>query len=225
MEVRDIIAYLKLAMNPHDSIALQRVINTPPRGIGRMTLDEIENRSRELGLSHWDAISDLIADERRLSPRAVAALQNFQRIVNQLAARAERVLSLNRPAGAAGQDDVSAAAEDEDFESSSPVSDLVKAAILDSGYENALKSENNEEAEARLENLQELVNAAVDYDEEDAQGLRDFIDHSALVADTDQYKADVPVTLMPAHSAKGLEFPLVFIVGLEDGLFPHSRSL
>jgi ATP-dependent DNA helicase UvrD/PcrA len=70
-----------------------------------------------------------------------------------------------------------------------------------------------------------LVNAAVDYDEQGAEGLRDFIDHSALVADTDQYKSDVPVTLMTAHSAKGLEFPLVFIVGLEDGLFPHSRSL
>jgi DNA helicase-2/ATP-dependent DNA helicase PcrA len=111
------------------------------------------------------------------------------------------------------------------LESDSPVSDVVKAAIFDSGYEHALKAENNDEAEARLENLQELVNAAVDYDEQGAEGLRDFIDHSALVADTDQYKSDVPVTLMTAHSAKGLEFPLVFIVGLEDGLFPHSRSL
>src|SRR5205807_3939864 len=111
------------------------------------------------------------------------------------------------------------------IESASTVSDLVKAAILDTGYEYALKSENSDEAEARLENLQELVNAAVDYDEMGPEGLRDFIDHSALVADTDQYQSDVPVTLMTAHSAKGLEFPLVFIVGLEDGLFPHSRSL
>jgi len=117
------------------------------------------------------------------------------------------------------------AAEPHTIESESPVSDLVKAAIMDSGYEHALKAENNDEAEARLENLQELVNAAVDYDEEGPQGLRDFIDHSALVSDTDQYKGDVPVTLMTAHSAKGLEFPVVFIVGLEDGLFPHSRSL
>jgi DNA helicase-2/ATP-dependent DNA helicase PcrA len=77
----------------------------------------------------------------------------------------------------------------------------------------------------RVENLQELVNAAVDYDAEDAgEGLRDFIDHAALVSDSDQYKQDAPVTLMTVHSAKGLEFPLVFIVGLEDGLFPHSRS-
>jgi DNA helicase-2/ATP-dependent DNA helicase PcrA len=72
--------------------------------------------------------------------------------------------------------------------------------------------------------LQELVNAAVDYDEQEIEGLREFIDHSALVSDQDDYKRDAPVTLMTAHSAKGLEFPLVFIVGLEDGLFPHSRS-
>ena len=213
MEVRDIIAYLKLAMNPHDSIALQRVINTPPRGIGKVTIDEIENRARELGISLWDAISDVVEDPR-FSPRAAAALANFQKIVNRLAARVEQILR-GTPA-----DD-----SDSDVESTSPVSDLVKAAILDTGYENALKSENSEEAEGRLENLQELVNAAVDYDEQGPEGLRDFIDHSALVADTDQYKADVPVTLMTAHSAKGLEFPLVFLVGLEDGLFPHSRSL
>lgn len=214
MEVRDIIAYLKLAMNPHDSIALQRVINTPSRGIGKVTLDEIDNRARELGISLWDAISDLVEDAR-FSPRAGAALANFQKIVNRLAARVEQVMG-DAP-------DLDEAASD--VESTAPVSELVKAAILDTGYENALKSENNDEAEARLENLQELVNAAVDYDEQGPEGLRDFIDHSALVADTDQYKADVPVTLMTAHSAKGLEFPLVFLVGLEDGLFPHSRSL
>src|SRR5258706_9700857 len=125
----------------------------------------------------------------------------------------------------AGVGAVSEGSDRQTVESASPVSDLVKAAILDTSYENALKAENNDEAEARLENLQDLVNAAVDYDEEGPEGLRDFIDHSALVADTDQYKADVPVTLMTAHSAKGLEFPLVFIVGLEDGLFPHSRAL
>jgi DNA helicase-2/ATP-dependent DNA helicase PcrA len=221
MEVRDIIAYLKLAINPHDSIALQRIINTPPRGIGKMTLDEIENRARELGISYWDAISDLVADEQRLSPRAVAVLANFQRILRGLASKVEVVLRASEEPDRDYDDE----SVEQQIESTSQVSDLVKAAILDTGYENALKAENSEEAEARLENLQELVNAAVDYDEQGAEGLRDFIDHSALVADTDQYKADVPVTLMTAHSAKGLEFPLVFLVGLEDGLFPHSRSL
>jgi DNA helicase-2/ATP-dependent DNA helicase PcrA len=229
MEVRDIIAYLKLAMNQHDSIALQRVINTPTRGIGKMTLDEIDMRARELGVSYWEAIADLLADERRLSPRAGAALANFQKIIKGLAARVESVMVAVDSNGddeiRGSRPTVKEGANTQTVESSSPVSDLVKAAILETGYENALKAENNEEAEARLENLQELVNAAVDYDEQGPEGLRDFIDHSALVADTDQYKSDVPVTLMTAHSAKGLEFPLVFIVGMEDGLFPHSRSL
>src|SRR5438067_1748085 len=240
MEVRDIIAYLKLALNPHDSIALQRVINSPSRGIGKMTMDEIEQRARELGVSYWEAIADLISDQQRLGPRAIAALENFHRIINRLAAKASRVVH----GGVAGDEDrgssrtpgfltgqlgwdgaVTESSDEQPIESTSPVSDLVKAAILETGYDNALKAENNEEAEARLENLQELVNAAVDYDELGAEGVRDFIDHSALVADTDQYKEDVAVTLITAHSAKGLEFPLVFIVGLEDGLFPHSRSL
>lgn len=224
MEVRDIIAYLKLAMNPHDSIALQRIINTPPRGIGKVTLDEIENRARQFGISYWDAISDLVEDERALSARAAAALANFQRIVRGLANKVEAVLRVDEEPDREYEDAEEDAAG-QVIESATPVSDLVKAAILDTGYENALKSENSEEAEARLENLQELVNAAVDYDEQGAQGLRDFLDHSALVADTDQYKPDVQVTLMTAHSAKGLEFPVVFLVGLEDGLFPHSRSL
>ncbi|HUE84036.1 MAG TPA: UvrD-helicase domain-containing protein [Pyrinomonadaceae bacterium] len=204
MEVRDIIAYLKLALNPNDSIALQRVVNSPPRGIGRQTLDQLERRARETGLSLWEAIGQIAEHPADLSPRAVTALKGFQRIISSLGQMAS-------PAGPA-------------TDSESPVSDIVKAAILNTGYENALKSENTDEADARLDNLQELVNAAVDYDDQGIEGLREFIDHSALVSDQDQYKRDAPVTLLTAHSAKGLEFPLVFIVGLEDGLFPHSRS-
>jgi DNA helicase-2/ATP-dependent DNA helicase PcrA len=202
MEVRDIIAYLKLALNPDDSIALQRVINSPPRGIGKQTLEEIERRAKDYGLSLWETISQVIEKPEGLSTRAVSALKNFQRII----------VSLGKAATGAVHSDA-------------PVSEIVKLAIFDTGYENTLKSEKTDEADARLENLQELVNAAVDYDEMGAEGLREFIDHSALVSDQDQYKRDVPVTLLTAHSAKGLEFPLVFIVGLEDGLFPHSRSV
>jgi DNA helicase-2/ATP-dependent DNA helicase PcrA len=201
-EVRDIISYLKLALNPHDSIALMRVINSPARGLGKQTLDEIERRAKDYGVSHWETISILTGGEGQgLSPRALTALKNFQKIITdlvQVATNASR--------------------------SETPVSDVVKAAILDTNYSNALKAENTDEAEARLENLQELVNAAVDYDAQEQEGLRDFIDHAALVSDSDQYKRDAPVTLMTAHSAKGLEFPLVFIVGMEDGLFPHARA-
>jgi DNA helicase-2/ATP-dependent DNA helicase PcrA len=202
MEVRDIIAYLKLAKNPNDSIALQRVINSPPRGIGKQTIDEIERRARDYELSLWETIAVVIEQPENLGSRAISALKSFRSIINKLAQMAETA----------------------DDSKKEPVSDIVRAAIIETGYENALRSERTDEAEGRLENLQELVNAAVDYDEQGIEGLREFIDHSALVSDQDDYKRDAPVTLMTAHSAKGLEFPLVFIVGLEDGLFPHSRS-
>lgn len=203
MEVRDIIAYLKLALNPNDSIALQRVINSPPRGIGKTTIDEIERRARDYELSWWETIAVIVEQPENLGSRAISALKSFRRIVNQLAELSDPEKTTN---------------------SSSPVSDVVRAAIIETGYELSLRSERTDEAEGRLENLQELVNAAVDYDEQGVEGLREFIDHAALVSDQDDYKRDAPVTLMTAHSAKGLEFPLVFIVGLEDGLFPHSRA-
>ncbi len=195
-EVRDVIAYLKLALNPHDSVALMRVINTPARGLGKQTLDELERRARDYGVSHWETISIVAEQPDGFNPRAANALKNFQRIVTKLVRLAQE----------------------------SSASEVVKSAILDTGYADALKAENSDEAEARLENLQELVNAAVDYDKEEGGGLRDFIDAAALSSDQDQYERASPVTLMTIHSAKGLEFPLVFLVGLEDGLFPHSRT-
>ena len=196
-EVRDIVSYLKLALNPHDSVALLRVVNTPTRGLGKQTLDELDRRAKDYNVSLWETIAIINEQPEGFSPRAVASLRKFQSIIEGLVARAQK----------------------------EPASEVVKAAILDTGYADALKAENSEEAEGRLENLQELVNAAVDYDKEEGGGLRDFIDAAALVSDTDQYKGDAPVTLMTMHSAKGLEFPVVFIVGMEDGLFPHSRAM
>lgn len=225
MEVRDIIAYLKLALNPNDSIALQRVINSPPRGIGKQTIDELERRSSDYGLSLWETIAIVIDKPENLSSRAISALKSFRRIIARLAKLAGTELANTNSEGLIPiSEDNSAPGEFLETDSDSPVSDIVRAAIRETGYETALRSENTDEAEGRLENLQELVNAAVDYNEQGLEGLREFIDHSALVSDQDQYKRDAPVTLMTAHSAKGLEFPLVFIVGLEDGLFPHSRS-
>ena len=202
MEVRDIIAYLKLALNPNDSIALGRVINSPPRGIGKTTIEELERRAKDYEMSLWETLSNVIEQPGSLGPRAITALKSFRSIINKLAKLAETP----------------------DESSKEPVSDIVRAAIIETGYELSLRGERTDEAEGRLENLQELVNAAVDYDDQGVEGLREFIDHSALVSDQDDYKRDAPVTLMTAHSAKGLEFPLVFVVGLEEGLFPHSRA-
>ena len=205
-EVKDIISYVKLALNPQDDVALLRVINTPPRGIGKTTLDELQACAKDMKVSLWEALA-IISDNMTtgvtsLTPRAKDALRGFKFVIE----------NLQKSATAASETDRN-------------VSEVVVAAIDDTGYSAMLRNEDSDEAEARLENLEELVNAAVDYDKSDELGLRDFIDHAALTADTDKYDRNARVTMMTVHSAKGLEFPIVFLVGLEDGVFPHSRSL
>ena len=205
-EVKDVIAYLKLALNPFDDIALLRVVNTPARGLGKTSLDELQKHARLSGMSLWmtiDAITDPgFSQPVSLTPRAKEAMRGFRKAIENL------INKVNETA-----------------ESDRPVSEVVVAAIEDTGYANVLRVENTDESAGRLENLEELVNAAVDYDKQDENGLRDFIDHAALTSDTDKYDGTSPVTLMTVHMAKGLEFPVVFLVGLEDGIFPHSRSL
>ena len=205
-EIKDIISYLKLALNPFDDIALNRVINTPTRGLGKTTLDELALRAKDFGTSLWEAISIITDPENRqphnLTARAIEALKKFKAIIEKLAAKVSESAPGERP-----------------------VTDVVVSAIEDSGYGGMLRAENSDESAARLENLEELVNAAVDYDKQEVNGLRDFIDHAALSSDTDKYDRNAAVTMMTVHSAKGLEFPTVFLVGLEDGIFPHSRSI
>lgn len=204
-EVKDIIAYLKLMLNPDDDIALLRVVNTPTRGLGKTSLDELQARSRDLGVSLWQTIAELTDPGSNiaspLTNRAKDALRSFRRVITGLQQKAKEAENTERK-----------------------VTDVVIAAIDDSGYSFMLRSENSDESEARLENLEELVNAGVDYDRMPDAGLRDFIDHAALTSDTDKYDQNAQVTLMTVHSAKGLEFPIVFLAGLEDGVFPHSRS-
>ncbi|MET0753500.1 MAG: 3'-5' exonuclease [Pyrinomonadaceae bacterium] len=205
-EIKDVIAYLKLALNPFDDIALLRVINSPPRGLGKTSLDELSFRAKDFGVSMWETIA-LITDEKfdqklNLTPRALLALKNFKKLIENLA---QKVIDTTQ--------------------TDKPVTDVVISAIEDTGYANMLRTENSDESEARLENLEELVNAAVDYDKQEENGLRDFIDHAALTSDTDKFDRNAAVTLMTVHSAKGLEFPVVFLVGLEDGIFPHARSI
>ena len=205
-EIKDIIAYLKLALNQADDIALLRVINTPTRGLGKISLDEVQLRARKAGVSLWDTIVSITDGKTdgvvNLTPRAKTALVAFKTAIDKISEKTRELAQSDRP-----------------------VSDIVIAAIEDTGYSLVLRTENSDESEARLENLEELVNAAVDYDKSEGDGLRDFIDHAALTADTDRLDNNAGVTLMTVHSAKGLEFPIVFIVGLEDGIFPHSRSI
>src|SRR5258706_826417 len=205
-EGKDIIAYLKLAMNPFDDLALLRVINTPARGLGKTSLDVLQRVAKANASSLWMAIASItdpdFPTDVSLTPRAKEAMRAFRKTIENLIGKIS-----------------------ETSDSDKAVSEVVIAAIEDTGYANVLRIENSDESAARLENLEELVNAAVDYDKQEENGLRDFVDHAALVSDTDKYDGTAPVTLMTAHMAKGLEFPIVFLVGLEDGIFPHSRSL
>jgi DNA helicase-2/ATP-dependent DNA helicase PcrA len=194
-EIKDTIAYLKLAVSTADSISLLRIINTPARGIGRTTVEQIESVAREKSLTLWGAIASII-DGQQLSTRSQSSLVTFRNLIQEMALVA----------------------------SSEPLPDLIKFILDRTGYRKMLEQEKTPEAEARQENLDELITAAAEAVER-GETLWDFLDHAALVAEADAYDEKAPVTLMTLHNAKGLEFPVVFIAGMELGLFPHSRSM
>lgn len=194
-EIKDLLAYLRVSLNPQDPVSLLRIINTPPRGIGKATIDTLEKKSRNSGLSIWDVIERSI-EEKALSPRILKAITYFYNQIQQFR---------------------------QDLEDK-PLSVVINLILEGTGYVQWLGGEGTEEAQARLENLQELVNASRD-SEDRGETLCEFLDHAALVSETDDYDEQARVTLMTIHSAKGLEFPLVCLVGLEEGLFPHSRAL
>jgi DNA helicase II / ATP-dependent DNA helicase PcrA len=344
-EVKDILSYLKLVQNPHDSIALGRVVNSPPRGIGKTTMETLERIALTTGSSSWDAI-ERVAEERLLPARAITALSNFRKLIEDARAMLgpdflAKLASDISPEGDAipapdsefadtttnsDSDENDAAdfdfgfATDEQAEEPTPLSiaandantsfdtsfnfdfdfgpteeistitpenarieesatasinpfapiplkqsasaatrarldrivaaqggdheaandadarafrkpgdpatlpELIKFLNDRSGYIRALEDEATPESFSRIENLKELANAAQDATSR-GETLAEFLDHAALVSDADSYSAEARVTLMTLHAAKGLEFPLVFLAGMEEGLFPHSRTL
>ncbi|MEW5976617.1 MAG: UvrD-helicase domain-containing protein [Acidobacteriota bacterium] len=193
-EIRDLIAYLKCCVNLDDSISMMRIINSPPRGIGKTTLDHLDQLCRRRNFSLWQGLAAAI-DEKIFSSRILSALSDFR---TQMVGYQE----------ASRTDDIPG---------------LIRRIVERSGYLEWLRQEGGEESLSRLENLEELINAARDCAERQ-ETLQDFLDFAALVSDADDYDEKARVTLMTLHSAKGLEFPVVFLVGMEEGLFPHSRS-
>ncbi|MGC9945968.1 MAG: UvrD-helicase domain-containing protein [Bryobacteraceae bacterium] len=194
-EIKDAVAYLKLAMSNRDSVSLLRVINTPARGIGRTTIDQVDAFARDNELSLWDAVSRMI-DQQIFPARAQSALVAFRTMIQELSLRVM----------------------------SEPLPDAIRFMLDRTGYGKMLEQEGTPESEGRMENLGELVNAATESAER-GEALGDFLDHAALVADADAVDEHAQVSLLTLHNAKGLEFPIVFLAGMEEGLFPHQRSM
>jgi DNA helicase-2/ATP-dependent DNA helicase PcrA len=194
-EVKDILAYLKLASSPTDVIALNRIINVPARGIGRTTVEQAEAFAQENGIALWDAIGRML-HENQFGTRAHSAVNAFRNLIEDLREAYE----------------------------TKPLNEALAFIEERAGYRRMLEQENTPESQARIENLNELMNAAAEAVER-GESSSDFLDHAALVAQADALDESSQVTLMTIHNAKGLEFPVVFLAGMEDGLFPHSRSI
>jgi len=197
-EIRDAIAYLTVLTNPDDTTRLLRIVNAPKRGIGQTSLQRLQAHAAGMGQSLWGAMQEL--DEvAGLSGGAVKGLEAFVKVIRNL------------QAGLADR----------------PVAEVARSVLEESGYEAFLKSQRTLEAEGRLENLEELVGVAAEYDKRaDEPSLDGFLQEISLYADTDSLAdKSVMLTLMTLHNAKGLEFPVVFIAGMEEGVFPHQRSL
>ena len=195
-EIKDIIAYLRLIQNTSDNLSLTRIINEPKRGVGKTSLENIEALSANNGISMYDIIKD--ADKYGLN-RVFANTREFINVIEELRTKKD----------------------------SMSISELIKETLNKSGYTKSLELENTVEAETRLENLDEFLTVAIEFEEESADNsLSEFLEGITLSSDLDgMEESEESVTLMTLHSAKGLEFPVVFLVGMEEGIFPGYKSI
>jgi DNA helicase-2/ATP-dependent DNA helicase PcrA len=197
-EIKDILAYLRAIVNPSDTVSLLRVINTPRRGVGQTTIDNLQNAASQLGVPLWEIINDETS-VKTVAGRSAKGVISFVQIINKW----------------------------RDVLATSPVVDIVTGILEDTGYVKELQTQATDEAMDRVQNLQELVNAAIQFQEEnEAPTLDTYLSSTALSSDLDNLEeGKKAVSLMTLHASKGLEFPIVFLVGLEAGLFPNYRSL
>ncbi|MBI4462102.1 MAG: UvrD-helicase domain-containing protein [Acidobacteria bacterium] len=192
-EVKDLLAYVRLARNPADNQSLLRILNVPARGLGATTSEALFQYAQSHAVPLWEAVEALAAEPTMRTAKALAGFRAFiEQVHGELA--------------------------------QSPLSAVLRFVLRESGWEEKLRQAGTEEALGRLENLQELIQAAEE-SEGRGEASEEFLDRAALVSDADDYDPSSPVTLMTLHSAKGTEFSVVFLTGLEEGVFPHTRSL
>lgn len=201
-EIKDMIAYLRLITNPNDDISFERIVNEPKRGIGRTTIDRLRAYATEHDISFSEAVKEV--DFTGVTPRAANALAEFDQLIESLAKQQEFLTA----------------------------TDMVEAVLERTGYEEMLINERSIEAQSRLENLEEFKTVTQNFEatSEDDKTLITFLTDLALIADIDEVDETDPdhenkITLMTLHAAKGLEFPVVFLIGMEENIFPHSRSM
>ena len=195
-EIKDIIAYLRLIHNTADNLSLRRIINEPKRGIGKTSLDKIQEISDKTGISMYEIIKN--AQEYELN-RVYLSSRDFINQIEELRNKKDEL----------------------------KISDLIKETLKNTGYTKALEQENSVEAETRIENLEEFLTVAIEFEEQSADNtLAEFLENITLSSDIDNLEdQEDSVTLMTLHSAKGLEFPVVFLVGMEEGIFPGYKSI
>lgn len=195
-EIKDIIAYLRLIYNPNDNLSLIRIINEPKRGIGKTSLDQVQNLAEENSKSMYEIIKN--AEQYGLN-RVFANSREFIQVIEEL----------------------------RQLQKELDISELIKETLNKTGYTKALELENSVEAENRIENLEEFLTVAIEFEEQSADNtLAEFLESITLSSDVDNLEEDQDtVTLMTLHSAKGLEFPVVFLVGMEEGIFPGYKSI
>lgn len=196
-EIKDIISYLRFIVNPDDNAALERIINTPKRGIGAKTMDKIKAEAKQNGVS----IGSLLSTRLETLPLAASTIRKIELFYSL-------ICSLRKLA------------------STQPASQVIKAIITKTGYHTSLAEDKSPVSDNRLDNLNELVSAAASFADENPEAdINSYLDHASLLTDLDEYNPNQQITMMTIHSAKGLEFDVVFLVGLEENLLPHSRSL
>ncbi len=230
-EIKDVLAYLKVLVNPDDEVSWRRIVNVPKRGVGDTSVAKLSGWSGSRGLSFGDAVAHAV--DVGIGGKAGKALQDLSALLAGLRARmivprlvdddGEAIAPLDIEAltgpdvAAAGETDGPGADEPATLEPG----ELVTAVVEDTGYRSELLAEGTIEALGRVENIDTLVGMAAEY-----RTLAEFLEAASLVSDSDQLEGDgTKVSLMTMHIAKGLEFPAVFLVGMEDGIFPHLRSL
>lgn len=201
-EIKDMVAYLRLITNPEDDLSFERVVNEPKRGIGKTSVERLRAYATEHGISFFAAVREV--DFIGVSARAANALAGFADLITSLSQQQEFLTA----------------------------TDMVEAVLERTGYEQMLKNEQTLEAQSRLENLEEFMTVTQNFEEksEEDKTLVAFLTDLALIADIDSVDEEDPenedkITLMTLHAAKGLEFPVVFLIGLEENVFPHSRSM